>query len=853
MRKSRIIAIITSSVIALGGGIAFFAARGGNESVKDIKSDKDKSSHTSVVNGKNFDENNVGEIYYSPLDPNHVATDENGVMYADNELLVVAAEGVTKNEIEDLAEEYDAKIVGYIEQTGDYQWKLNGRFEKEKLIDMIKNEKEVISCSLNSVFVLGEDSVDYTLNWGEQWGIENLVPNGMNVFDPIDCNDIFWHIVKTNTYAAWEFMDKNRTEITPIKVGIIDSAFSYNHEDIVYNKLFYNGNTNKVDNTSFIKKGIEHGTHVAGIMAANGSNDKGICGVYPYCTDKNKNSLLYCVSLQGYNSKLENPSFWESSMFFRAAMAELILRNVKVINVSLGFNALALLYDDEKAKEGIKNEACLLGDYLKRLLDLGYDFIIATSAGNDSNKIVTTIDKNSLNEEARTINFSSDGEKVFVEEINDNYYYNTDENSDKKARNYKVVAPNNIKIPTFCANNDYPGYLGHLDATYNSYLCAIPNTEKYKDVYDRIIVVGALNREMDIADFSNSGPRVDIYAPGVNIYSTVAGGYDYKPGTSMSSPMAAGAAANVWSINIGLKGNEVKEIICNNPLKKGSSKYAALDVYSAVLAAKEKKNRGTKTEPQKGALSGWVFEENTNNVLEGTTIEVYKDGKRMDQTITDKNGHYDLFLDEGKYQIKAYKERYKEYSAEETIYSREVCYAKWIKLIPENSSTQSEDDPSGGSDAGDDIIEFEGHYYKVFSNPEQYDVYQSEAACRKLGGHLVSINSEAEQNFIESIFDGKDNYWIGLEYIDEQWCWMDGSPFSYTHWDVWIDTDGVEFPQPDNYEEREYNGRIAGKTVVYEDWYMNKGGWIDTDGSGQGEDLSTFGYICEWSSKPVLP
>lgn len=46
-----------------------------------------------------------------------------------------------------------------------------------------------------------------------------------------------------------------------------------------------------------------------------------------------------------------------------------------------------------------------------------------------------------------------------------------------------------------------------------------------------------------LASFSNFGADVDVIAPGVNILSTVPGGYANYSGTSMASPHAAGAAA----------------------------------------------------------------------------------------------------------------------------------------------------------------------------------------------------------------------------------------------------------------------------------------------------------------------
>jgi subtilisin family serine protease len=59
------------------------------------------------------------------------------------------------------------------------------------------------------------------------------------------------------------------------------------------------------------------------------------------------------------------------------------------------------------------------------------------------------------------------------------------------------------------------------------------------------ITVGATNDTVDTrASFSNSGPQLDFYAPGLSIYSSVpGGGYASWGGTSMAAPHVAGAWA----------------------------------------------------------------------------------------------------------------------------------------------------------------------------------------------------------------------------------------------------------------------------------------------------------------------
>lgn len=80
------------------------------------------------------------------------------------------------------------------------------------------------------------------------------------------------------------------------------------------------------------------------------------------------------------------------------------------------------------------------------------------------------------------------------------------------------------------------------------------------------IEVGALNYTQDesmVAPFSNYGKEnVDVFAPGMAIYSTVPNdGYQFLQGTSMAAPVVAGVAAALRSYYPALTAKQVKEII----------------------------------------------------------------------------------------------------------------------------------------------------------------------------------------------------------------------------------------------------------------------------------------------------
>ncbi|XOD69592.1 MAG: S8 family serine peptidase [Flavobacteriales bacterium AspAUS03] len=92
-----------------------------------------------------------------------------------------------------------------------------------------------------------------------------------------------------------------------------------------------------------------------------------------------------------------------------------------------------------------------------------------------------------------------------------------------------------------------------------------------KDVQGRLIndlwiTVGASTYENDQnlpAPFSNYGQKnVDLFAPGLAIYSTIPEDtYRLLPGTSMASPMVAGAAAVLWSYYPKLNAAQVKDLL----------------------------------------------------------------------------------------------------------------------------------------------------------------------------------------------------------------------------------------------------------------------------------------------------
>ena len=108
----------------------------------------------------------------------------------------------------------------------------------------------------------------------------------------------------------------------------------------------------------------------------------------------------------------------------------------------------------------------------------------------------------------------------------------------------------NLKILDSLSNDNYPN-----DQFFNK-----------NEFSDTFVKVGASSINLDenfTAYFSNYGKiNVDIFAPGVDIYSTVPNDkYKFQSGTSMASPVVSGVASLIMSYFPKLSAKKVKEII----------------------------------------------------------------------------------------------------------------------------------------------------------------------------------------------------------------------------------------------------------------------------------------------------
>ncbi len=102
----------------------------------------------------------------------------------------------------------------------------------------------------------------------------------------------------------------------------------------------------------------------------------------------------------------------------------------------------------------------------------------------------------------------------------------------------------------------------------------------YPASYPEVVSVGATDK--NDAAMSNSSTSADIYAPGLDIYSTVPAGYTTYSGTSMATPHVAGAAGVLMSA--GYSKQNVLSRLCNTAqsVTGASSGCGLIDVAAAV-------------------------------------------------------------------------------------------------------------------------------------------------------------------------------------------------------------------------------------------------------------------------------
>ena len=573
----------------------------------------------------------IGEAYFKDLTKEEqVAFSPEGFEYFKNQLLIYATEGYSFDEIEAFAASHQMVIVGYLEGTASYQlesvvdldWDAISALEEE-----FEKAREVESVAYNYISEIdpefeisdeewADDIWDSTLPLGDNWSMEAIDWEGALV----NCG-----IAPDHSASSGEF---NLDKLTPVKIGVMDSKFDEWHEDLDGNIVDTFNNCDEFGELIYINNNnvaaYHHGTHVAGIIGAEFDNGMGISGV---CLKPE----LYLCSFDGETDRNCDKRIVNKSPIYKLKyfLEILIENNVKVINYSMGYKRDSIIlsitdpnyskqlrktyFGDENSDGGLFKRSQEVEKLLKKEINKGYDFLIVTAAGN-------------ANAEG-FVPWTKGSESGIVEIYN--YNLNIKKNLDSNG----VDKTNNTKYDfsaSFGGRFSGASITGDVRAGYTNDFAYIAD----EDIKSHIMVVGAIGKPGDNisgkkidskyynTDFSNVGPRVDVVAPGVSVQSCAVtgygddnGNYTKLQGTSMASPIVAGMAGFILSVDPGLSCSEVKKRIIESA-KEYSYDYEHydLDLYRYPVA-----NLGNVYE---NSLYFNVKNEN-EAILKNATIELY--------------------------------------------------------------------------------------------------------------------------------------------------------------------------------------------------------------------------------------
>ena len=181
----------------------------------------------------------------------------------------------------------------------------------------------------------------------EKWS--EVAPNGNN-----------WWLEAVDARGAWGY----NSLYGNIDIGIVDGGFDTDHVEL-------DGKIRFPDSKSASRnRDNSHGTHVAGIIAAEGDNGVGICGL---C----QNAELICLDWTPSDGQL-----WIADIEIFFGFTKVAKAGAKVINFSLGSSSS--ISDYASSMPGFINnlDAMLYSYAMGSLLSKGYDFIVVQSAGN---------------------------------------------------------------------------------------------------------------------------------------------------------------------------------------------------------------------------------------------------------------------------------------------------------------------------------------------------------------------------------------------------------------------------------------------------------------------------------------
>lgn len=535
-----------------------------------------------TINFKNDD-----TVYHPAVE--HIRFDENAnVAFFDNLLIVYTLEDMDKDEAGRLAALVDGTVVGDISGAINV---VQIQVRKSSLEEL--NEKAALLMQTENVLYAAYD-YPMEIHNSNSWSEDKNSPE-TDVGNEAHPSGNDWWAEAVGAYTAWGYANAQ----AHIKVGVLDSGFDVDHEDLRDKISFLPAYPDNSED--------DHGTHVAGIIAAK-DNDVGIRGIA-------NGAELICVDWSPVtnDAKREDYVNYLSTGEYVEIIKQLVENDVRVINNSWG----SLVYSKEKFTEalyGKTNDLMFLLEYFAVHTTGAYESYLRYV---DAVSMRTAVDSMLL-----IIQLLLNDEKDFlIVQSAGNGYDNGGKGFDTSRNGF------------FCAIDEQCYNL--LSDTSRERLSADDIT--YDVIDQHIMIVGAIqnaknkNNQYKLTSFSNFGENIDICAPGQSIYSTVsANGYGAMDGTSMAAPVVAGSAALLWSAHADWTAAKVKRTLIETSVEqavgvqKGDNR-----IYPIVHIGNALRQTQTIDDRILGTYTGSYFESQGET---GLTLTVYKEKDKYKAT-----------------------------------------------------------------------------------------------------------------------------------------------------------------------------------------------------------------------------